>query len=427
MRLSSALALAVLLLAGCSSSTPAPVAPPTTAAPSAVVAPPAPSQAAAPTPAETAQAVLQPPGPAITSGEFYDAARAIEADANRLDAARLSQWFDMEALATATLKNLTVSNKARQGLIDGMSGKAGGQSIGAQIIAEMQRGREYRLLRVHNRRGQPFALFRLAGNDGLNYQDLVLAKNQQGEIRVVDVQIWVTGERMSQTIRRLMLPVIAQENRSILQKLMKSESEYVQNLPKIQRMQTAMVARDGQSVLSIYRSLPASLREEKSMMTMRAMAASLAEDTAENIAAYEDYKRLFPGDPAMDMVGLDALFLSKKTAEALAAIDRIDRSVGGDLYLNAMRASVGADTQDFEAAEALFLKAMQDPTAPQAIYWQVIEVSMKKGRYDKTLQYLVEVERKYPLEMGDLSTVDAYAGFVKSPQYQEWLKRKKPR
>ena len=44
---------------------------------------------------------------------------------------------------------------------------------------------------------------------------------------------------------------------------------------------------------------------------------------------------------------------------------------------------------------------------------------------DKTLKCLLEVEPRFRLQMDDLSTLPDYAEFVKTEQYQEWLKRER--
>jgi hypothetical protein len=47
--------------------------------------------------------------------------------------------------------------------------------------------------------------------------------------------------------------------------------------------------------------------------------------------------------------------------------------------------------------------------------------SLEDKDYDETLARLQEIDRTFPMVFNDLSKVPAYAGFVKSPQYAQWL------
>ena len=41
------------------------------------------------------------------------------------------------------------------------------------------------------------------------------------------------------------------------------------------------------------------------------------------------------------------------------------------------------------------------------------------------MKWLNEIEKNLGLEIGDLSTIDLYAEFVKSPEHAAWLKARK--
>ena len=63
-----------------------------------------------------------------------------------------------------------------------------------------------------------------------------------GKIRATDVYSFSTGERMTKAIRRLYLPLAANQSRNIVEKLVTSESDMVKAFAKLKSFSDA--ARD---------------------------------------------------------------------------------------------------------------------------------------------------------------------------------------
>jgi len=278
-------------------------------------------------------------GMEVTSGEYFDAAKAIEAAAKD-DATKFAAYFDLDALAETAIKGIDLGAQFRKGFKSGFTNQPAQTSMAGQIAAAVQMGGGYTLLRVHRHGDQHAAIFRLQTGAGLNYHDLHFTKGTDGKIKVTDFYVLLTGELMSTTIRQMVLPIAANQNRNLLDKLTKKESDYVTHFPKIQEISTATRARDFAKVMEIYRSMPQSLQESKIVLIARLNAASQSQNWDETRAATADFRRLYPGDSTADLLGLDALILEKKYDEALAAVDRIDKLVGGDPHLETLRTNI---------------------------------------------------------------------------------------
>lgn len=412
-----------LSLAGCSSEKPAAnTSPPQQAGqPSAAAAAPPNASSDDASEAETARRPTRlTGGEEITSGEYYEAALRIEAAAESRDEEAFANFFDMRAIADSALRGIDFSAKTRSDFIRGFTA----QSIGVRIMAEMKDQGSYRFLRLRRRRGQYYALFRIVTpGAGMNYHELHLVKQPTGEIRVVDFYVAVTGEMLSQTVRRAALPLAAQENRNVLQKLLKVENEYTKNLPAVLEMQQSIAQGNPQRTLTLYRTLPASMQEDKIFLLMRYRAASDLQDEAEQTATFNDCQRLFPGDPCLDLLQVDVLLAAGKIDDMLACIDRIDRSVGGDTYLDALRAGGLSQANRWDEAEAFARRAAKDPQAIIDAHWIFIGIKLARQDHPGTLQCLLEVERRYGIEFQDLMNFPEYAHFVQSPEYQQWLER----
>ncbi len=54
-------------------------------------------------------------------------------------------------------------------------------------------------------------------------------------------------------------------------------------------------------------------------------------------------------------------------------------------------------------------------------HFYLIGISMQEEKYDVTLAALKKQDQTFKMTYKDFTTVPAYAGFVKSTQYQQWL------
>lgn len=374
---------------------------------------------------EPATAVPGAQGEEVTSGEYYEAALVIEAATQLLDAQALAERFDSHATLQNALRDIDIPDAQRQNILSKFLSQSGNRDhLADMIIAEVSQGATYQLLRVRKKRGRYWALFRLHNEEqGVNYHDLCLHKKSSGEIEATDLYVLSTGELMSQTLRRIALPLLANENRSLLQKLLKSESDYAKHWPEIQSMQLAMRNHDGDRAIEVYHQLPQTVQEDKTVLLMRITAASRAKNDSDYADGLGDLKRLFPGEPMIELMNMDVMFLERKFEKMRASIDFIDKFVEGDPFLDVLRAASYREAGDLKTAEPLALKAAADPRLDASPYWELITIALRAEDHEKTLKYLLEVEERVPLVFNDLSDFPEYAGFVKSPQYQTWLKR----
>lgn len=114
--------------------------------------------------------------------------------------------------------------------------------------------------------------------------------------------------------------------------------------------------------------------------------------------------------------------LKKNLDEAMKCVDRLDKSVGGDPYLNYVRASFAFDRGDRTEARRLAKRVVEEEPTFKESYYFLIGLSLEDQKHDETLEWLKKVREKLSLTFENLTTVKEYEHFVKSPQYQEWLK-----
>ena len=111
---------------------------------------------------------------------------------------------------------------------------------------------------------------------------------------------------------------------------------------------------------------------------------------------------------------------------ALAAVDRLEKAVGGDPYLDVIRAGIHLAQGDAGAARRLARQAVDgDGTLPDG-YWALVNVSLADKRFDETARLLDLLREQFQLEFGDLTQIPEYAEFVQSPEYRQWAQPRTP-
>jgi tetratricopeptide (TPR) repeat protein len=296
------------------------------------------------------------------------------------------------------------------------------QSLTQGLQQALKKG-GYRFLRMQHTGNEKQALFRVFGDDsGLNYHRLVLGHTADRKVRAVDIYGFASGELLSQTMRRMYLPMAAEASKSLLAKLTQSESDFVKHRSKLVELSTADADGRSARVLEIYATLPPSLQKDKTFLLARMKAAAEVSEKeyADTLDAFRDY---YPADPCLDILLIDHYFLRKQFDRALACIDTLDKAVGGDPYLNVMRANVYLEKKDFAKARECAQKAVAAEENLQPAYWALITASLGTKDFAETSRLLTAVREKCGVEIDDLAADSEYAEYVKSPEYNEWLKK----
>jgi tetratricopeptide (TPR) repeat protein len=351
--------------------------------------------------AETPQAFAQHIAAAVQSG----------------DGAALDRAIDLDAMLERTYRGLGASEKSRREFAAGV-----GQSFnfGAMLAREVTQAGSYKLLRVRAVKGKQRALFRLVSSSGVNYHDMELAPAADGKSqRVVDVFIYLSGEWLSDTMRRAFMTVLAHEKGDGMSS---AHRAYIASLPRIAELSTAMRNNEHARVLAIYTTLPAEVQKERNVMLVYYQAASKSGD-AEYARALDAIQKAFPKDPALDLLLFDDYFLKKNYDGALAAIARVRRALGGDAYLDFLEGNVHYAKGDHTAAKTRLERAIHTERDLAEPYWTLITISIEQRAWDETARLLERVELDARVELQDVAQVAEYAEFVKSKAYQTWKQR----
>ena len=349
-----------------------------------------------------------------------DLAGKIEKSIAEDEGAWVDKNFDVDAMLDRVMRDAPGDDKTKQGFRTGLKQ---GFNIGKSTAKAIGPSGQFTFLRLRTVNGKKLALFRLLMDGPFNYHEYVIEATPQGGAKIVDLYVYLSGEFISQTFRRMFLATIASEPGAV-GKLVGNQNEYALALKKLQTMTQLTNSGKPAEALKVFHGLPETLKKEKNALILRLQAGSQV-SPKELMDALEALRKAYPGDPSIPVLSLDPLFLAKKYDEVIAAVDELDKAIGGDPFLHAFRASVYMEKGDFDSARTAGKKSVDaEPTLAPG-YWALVTISLREKKFKETSQWLTAIEKKLGIEFKDLTTVDTYAEYVKSPEYAVWMKSRK--
>ncbi len=263
---------------------------------------------------------------------------------------------------------------------------------------------------------------------GFNYHHLLVKEESlPGQIVIEDIFYANSGEWVSDSVRRLVLPMLLQENKSLLEKILSpSDRDYLKHMDTFQKGNNFTMAKEWEKALAAYDSLPESMQKLSMTLSMRANSArNISQEKF--LEVIDQWERLSPADSALNLMSIDAHLYRKDYAKAHAAITRLADSIEGDSYLDFLHANLYVMTEDWAQAEKFAQIAINDdPKIFSA--WDILMAAQTKQENWKGLKAtLTHFDQIFPLN-GIAETIDgeAFSAFRSTEFYQTWLAGRAP-
>jgi Flp pilus assembly protein TadD len=324
----------------------------------------------------------------------------------------LDPLIDAEALVTASLQGTAFPPADVAAISKGLT-----QKFASSLRLTLDGGGSYKLMANRVVRGTRRVKFRMLDKDGaLNYHDYVVV-TRAGRTRAVDIDVLITGEMLTETTRRALLPLAVARNRTLLDRLAGKESAYITHTETIKKLSNAQV--DPRGALAAYATLPEELKLDRNLMILRLQAAQNVDDT-EYMAAMEAMRKTHPNDPSMNMMEVDYYFMRKMYRPAIEAVQRVEQVSGPDAHLNTLRASLYFELDDLPAArrELATALALESDLAEAVTLAIALDLAL-----DDELAALAKIKDAQHAKV-DLKTLDQnplYVAFIRRPDTQKKL------
>ena len=364
-------------------------------------------------PSAPPKAVTQ--GPKITLEEAEALGRALEQAVQNQNAAEFAKLLDLAAMVDhgmpEEMRGTAQAKEVTRGILSTLSGN---------LLLNLSAG-DYRFLSVEKTPEGASAHMRLIPGDGsLNYHRLTIGRNAGQQPVAVDVYIYVTGEPLSHTLGRMVGQLSGGSN---------ADSFAVAQ--GMQRATAALQAGKPAAAEAILNALPAEWQKQKSIMQMRIVAANgvaaqkmQARQPIGNAyrQAVEAFQTTFPEADNLPLLLLDYHFLEQNFPLAAQAVDQLDQQVGGDPYLNLIRANIAIGQNDTEAARGFvktLIKALPDKATEG--YGILLDLAIESEDHAAVTRVLKALEAETPVRFPvDFNNAKPFADYMASPEYEKW-------
>lgn len=278
----------------------------------------------------------------------------------------------------------------------------------------------FRLVKIQERQGAAWATFRSTGTEGLRDYFGFLLTSIDGSTTATEVYRYSQGQTISQGLQsgaRIAFVNVLSESAEVVDPRL---AEYVRHRQTVVKMMMYMQQRQPHQALAAYDSLPPTLRKDKFLLLVRhRVATSLG---GEPLAlACRDLQEAYPNDPCIDFLMLRRWLEEGQTDKALAAIDRIDHAVGGDPYLNTLRANIlvhSGQSQEARRRAELAVRELPDMADP---YWSMVDVALLEKDHRLLSEMLVALQHRFHVDLSPVPLSPIYAEFLDSGPGREWL------
>ncbi|MGC4118697.1 MAG: hypothetical protein QM765_29895 [Myxococcales bacterium] len=350
------------------------------------------------------------------------------------DPVQLNETFDLDAFARQVAEPFALSRRNREALVEGLrSGfnkATGGKGIG-QIVLATPEDTEAKILRARLRGDKREVIARLRMSDGaMNYLGLIVMRDPSGKPRVVDWFNYLAGELGHVTMSNVaeaLTPAKTAPLQRLAEQLVapggkKKGAAAKEAGPLLAEVGKALREGKHAEALKKWKELPEPIRMTRGALLLRLqMGQGLGESEYQD--ALKAIAERFPNDPSLALALVDRHMAVKDYAAVLADLDAVERAVGGDPYLAAMRAPSLSALGKHAEAKAGLAKAMEAEPTLVDLWWSAIAVALEQKDHGEVLRLLVEVESKFDLELGDLQDLPDYADFVRSKEYETFQAR----
>lgn len=326
----------------------------------------------------------------------------------------VSKLIDFDPVMMRCVAGVT-NEEFRKGFLIGV--KQGTGNLLNQLAHE---NTSYVFRGVRNNEFGACALMRMLDvNGGCNYHIWHLQKNSHGNVVGVDLYVFLSGETFGNTVRRLTLLSVPQDDRSFFQKLTGTEKTISKNQVQMMKIIQGSQQKQFQAVLNAYDQLPSNLKKEKALMVMRILSAFHVDEAA-YVKALEEFQTEHPGDASADLAGIDLYFLKKEYDKMDRSLKRLESAVGADGHLSMLRAVAFSQQGKLPEARKELQSAISIEPQLEQPHWTLVEISLAEKNFDLVNDTLKKLANKFGYNEFDFSGNELYAEYVKSEQHHQF-------
>lgn len=322
----------------------------------------APAQAGVPKPVEPGwKTVADAPEGFRQKAETFG--KTFEQNVRDGETQEIQQVFDSAAITEGVCEGISAGgsrlDQFKKGLQQGLK-------TGTLQLAKTWIGQEPKFKRLVIYHGGLAARFRFVSEkNGISLVDLVLRTNSAGGVGIVNLCNHAIGYDMVEQSRRTAIPILAEMDKSFLERLVNKPDAGPDDLAKFGELPRQVSAGHYERAVELYRSLPPSLRDNLSATSLYLSALQQSPDTARYKTALKEAAARFKTASFQFML-VDVYALEKNWDKAVGCIDSFMAAIESDAALLALKSLLLNAKGDVPAAKAALTEAFK--LEPDCVY-----------------------------------------------------------
>lgn len=333
----------------------------------------------------------------------------IETAVNQENHAFIDSIFDTDRLISFVTEGIDAPEYYENGFKTGFRDF---YTPGTILVSSAGQHTDYSFMRLKSV-DPPIGLFRIVGDQGLNYQEIHLSAGANGTPTIKDFYSYQEAELFSQGVRRLYILNLVQEVDDF-------EHPLADALPLINSAAQLADGGDVALAFSEMKKLPKDILDQKVVLLMLlTMGSDLGEDSL-NLAA-DIFRKQYPNDPLVELKVLDYSYKTQDTTKVFNALARLDTKLGGDVYLDVLKAAILKSEGQSKRAKNLLANALKKNPKLEEPYWLLIDLLITEKDYKGTVDLFESFNTHFEDNAANYIVNENYADFFASESYKTWI------
>ncbi len=341
----------------------------------------------------------------------------IEQSISNGDPSFFNNSFDAESFIEKILVKSSYSPTVRnfnEGFSEGMTKNL---DFGTLIVNEIANGGSYEFLKVFYRDNKPRLLFRLFTANGINYHELEVDVIDN-EIKITDAYIYLTGESLSESMRRMYLSFLYVSNTD--NQYLPCNQEKYKSVIQLEEIREFMAEGKFKKAKKKWDKIPAHIQQEKAFQLINIQITSMIDNNA-YLEAIGTYEKLFPDDASLYLISIDGFVLRNEYTKAIESINKLDNLIGNDPLLNLLRGNMYFEIGDTETANAVLTELVNSMPDFELGYYSLLGLYMSGKKYADATHLMDKMVLDLNYYKEDFNTIlSEYPNFLNSDEYLTW-------
>lgn len=251
----------------------------------------------------------------VTAEEAVAFARRIEAGISKGDENIINKVLDVDLFAAKVA--VAANQKGNKSLMKGVKAGLQKQNLSKQLLGSLEQdGTSYQYVKQYEKDGHQHVIFRLFGDDGINYHDYEVVKIDNA-VKATDIYVYLSGENLSQSMGQIMTTVMGYTNGD------KTTDGYINTLLQLRQLSQAGKFAEAKK---IFDGLPPQIRKERVFQILNTQISSNLDNDA-YVEALREFEAAYGNDPSAQLLLFDGYFLRGEYDKSLQVLDNIDKVV----------------------------------------------------------------------------------------------------